>query len=184
MNARGTILTIVLASVAAAWPPAPASGASHVRTHVIASGGNPGASAGRTLHGTAGQGAIGVSGNGIVTLRSGYWSAGGLAVVDVTPDPTPVPRALAFGAPAPNPARGLSTFELSLPRAARVEVAVFDLGGRRVRTLAAAALDAGDHAVRWDGRAEDGAPAPTGLYFARAVVDGRALAERRVVRLH
>ncbi len=178
-------MKILLACLVSAGVALPAFAASQIRTSVVASGGDRSAGAARRLHGSAGQGATGVSGNATHVLRHGYWNQGGLAVVDVPVQPGPVmPRTLAFGAPAPNPSRGATTFALSLPRAAGVEVAVFDLGGRRVRTLAAGTHDAGEHAIGWDGRDAGGQPAPAGLYFARAVVDGRALAERRVVRIH
>jgi len=44
----------------------------------------------------------------------------------------------------PNPVRGRATFAIDVPEAAgRVELALYDLAGRRVRTLLAGALPAG-----------------------------------------
>jgi alpha-amylase len=89
--------------------------------------------------------------------------------------------AIAFAAPSPNPARGDVAFRFDLARdAARAELAVFDVRGRRVRTLLAGALPAGRHAAQWDGRDDAGRAAPAGLYFAR-VSAGAASATRRVV---
>lgn len=65
---------------------------------------------------------------------------------------------------------------LRLVRPAAVSVALFDLRGRRVRTLAVAdALPAGPSDLVWDGRNTDGRRAPGGVYLVRAVVDGRKL---------
>jgi flagellar hook assembly protein FlgD len=48
-----------------------------------------------------------------------------------------------------------------------VEVAVFDLSGRLVRTLRQGRLEAGTQNIAWDGRDDDGRPAAGGIYFVR-----------------
>jgi len=55
--------------------------------------------------------------------------------------------------------------DLDAPATVRLEL--FDLVGRRVRTLADRELPAGATIVSWDGREESGAPARRGVYFAR-----------------
>ncbi len=68
----------------------------------------------------------------------------------------------------PNPATGATRFEFRLDAAARVTVDVFDVRGHRVRTLMGASdLPAGTHTARWELNREDGAPVPSGVYFAR-----------------
>ena len=81
-------------------------------------------------------------------------------------------RALALGAPRPNPARGAVSFTLELPRAGDALVEVLDVGGRRVRTLHSGAAPAGPMALAWDGTGERGRAAPSGLYFIRALSGG------------
>ena len=56
-----------------------------------------------------------------------------------------------------------------LARAGWVEIKVFDLAGRRVRTLANRRFEAGEHTVVWDGRDDRGARAPRGVYFTQAL---------------
>jgi len=58
-------------------------------------------------------------------------------------------------------------------------VAVYDVFGRRVKTLFAGVLPAGPTTLTWDGRIEQGPPASSGVYFARATYGGG----RRVVRI-
>jgi hypothetical protein len=60
-------------------------------------------------------------------------------------------------------------FDLNFALAADVKatVEVFDLQGRRVRTLADGMTAAGPHALRWDGRNESGRPCGSGVYFVR-----------------
>jgi hypothetical protein len=56
-------------------------------------------------------------------------------------------------------------YRFELARAARVEVAVHDLEGRRRAVPLRASAAAGVHAVRWDGTDQAGAPLPAGLYL-------------------
>ncbi len=78
-----------------------------------------------------------------------------------------VPARLEFAAPRPNPTRGPVTFELALPRSARVTLVVYDKAGRIVRTIADQAFDAGRHELVWDNKDAAGKPVPSGVYFVR-----------------
>ncbi len=59
---------------------------------------------------------------------------------------------------------------MALPDAAAVDLCVYDMGGRRIATLAAGQTPAGMHRYHWDGRGADGRPMASGVYFARARV--------------
>jgi len=81
---------------------------------------------------------------------------------------------------APNPFTARATITFDLPRTAPVSLAIFDLGGRRVRTLVPSfSLAPGTHSYSWDGRDEGGSTVRAGLYFCR--ID--AGAERRTSRI-
>jgi hypothetical protein len=67
--------------------------------------------------------------------------------------------------------------DLAAEMPARLEM--FDLTGRRVRTLADRTFSAGASLLPWDGREESGAPARRGVYFARLTTPGA----QRTVRL-
>ncbi len=85
--------------------------------------------------------------------------------------------------PWPNPASGTTTFAFELPAERPVEAGVFDLAGRRVRTLEPGRMfPAGAHRLAWDGRDEAGKPAEPGVYLVR-VRAGADAQVRRVVRL-
>jgi subtilisin family serine protease len=79
---------------------------------------------------------------------------------------------------ASNPGAGAMRFTLALPAAGEVEASVYDLGGRRVRRLAAGSPAAGVHALAWDGRDEAGTRSGSGLYFVRASTPYGALVLR------
>lgn len=61
----------------------------------------------------------------------------------------------------------------------RVHAAVYDVFGRRVRTLVNGALPAGSTLFMWDGCAERGNRVSSGIYFVRAT----CAAGRQAVRV-
>jgi endonuclease/exonuclease/phosphatase family metal-dependent hydrolase len=77
---------------------------------------------------------------------------------------------LALSSGAPNPFTDQTALRLALPQAADVELVVYDVTGRAVRTLAASSLPAGEHQILWDGRDDFGREAASGIYFCRATV--------------
>jgi flagellar hook assembly protein FlgD len=84
---------------------------------------------------------------------------------------------------SPNPARQGCTIVFSLAREGAARLEIFDLAGRRVRTLERGVLAAGEHRTRWDGRGADGRPAGAGLYFAAlSSGEGRFIARFAVTR--
>jgi hypothetical protein len=80
---------------------------------------------------------------------------------------------------APNPAAGLADLRFALPTAGPAGVALYDVAGRRVRTLAEGTMTAGPHAVRWDGRDDRGVPLAAGVYFAR-LTSGKTILTSKV----
>jgi FlgD Ig-like domain len=83
---------------------------------------------------------------------------------------------------APNPFFGGSKIDFTLARTDRGDLTVFDLSGRKVRTLASGAIEAGVHRLDWNGRDDHGQPAPAGVYFVRLSTD-RLLLESKLVKL-
>jgi len=73
----------------------------------------------------------------------------------------------------PNPFNPSTRIDFMLEKAGSVELSVYDLAGRRVTTLRQGALDAGEHHVIWDGRADGGASLPAGQYrYVLKTADG------------
>jgi len=67
----------------------------------------------------------------------------------------------------PNPFTGGTTIGFELPRGERVRLEVFDLQGRRMRSLADATYAAGRWSVEWDGRDAVGNRVAPGIYLYR-----------------
>ena len=90
--------------------------------------------------------------------------------------------ALALSPGTPNPFTDRTTLRLALPQAADVELVVYDVTGRAIRTLASSPFPAGEHRIVWDGRDDRGRETASGIYFCRATVgDWRQV--RKLVRM-
>ncbi|MBK6900025.1 MAG: hypothetical protein IPH09_12405 [bacterium] len=103
------------------------------------------------------------------------------AVVGV-PDPPPgtTPGAVGFQvlSLAPNPFNPSTEITFEIVRPGDLSLEIHDAGGKLVRTERLGALDPGRHAMRWDGRDDDGLNVGSGVYFVRlrgAVAVSRAV---------
>jgi len=107
----------------------------------------------------------------VVTLRAKI-----LIATDATAS---LPTVTRLFAPFPNPPQGAgTTLRFDLAAAGDVRLEVFDVAGRRVRSLRAAPYGRGTHAVHWDGRGDSGRDLGSGVYFIR--FSGRDIAVQTV----
>jgi len=84
--------------------------------------------------------------------------------------------------PEPNPSRSGATIRLDLPALQQVSIVIFDLAGRKVRTLASIReLPAGRHRFAWDGVDDAGVPLRSGLYIVRVSAGPRSFTSRLTV---
>ncbi len=72
----------------------------------------------------------------------------------------------------PNPFNPQVIIAFELAQAQRVQVAVYDLAGRRLAELASGIRDRGPHQVAWNGRDAAARPAPSGTYLVRIEAEG------------
>ncbi len=81
----------------------------------------------------------------------------------------------------PNPSRGDVNIAFELPRATTVATRLYDVRGRMVRDLGTTLYQPGPHILCWDGRAVSGERLRDGVYFARIVVEGKAISGKIVL---
>ncbi|MBN1423251.1 hypothetical protein JXA88_01730 [Candidatus Fermentibacteria bacterium] len=81
------------------------------------------------------------------------------------------PHAYLMGS-SPNPFSHVTTICYSLPQGGAVSLGVYDLLGRRVKSLVGGPLEAGVHQTSWDGCDDWERRCPGGLYFCRLRVRG------------
>jgi len=82
----------------------------------------------------------------------------------------------------PNPFNPVTRIEYELAARSRVSLSVYDLTGRRVRSLLASEqLDSGPHTTVWDGLDDSGRAVASGAYFYRLEAGTEALSRKMIL---
>ncbi|MFH1278038.1 MAG: FG-GAP-like repeat-containing protein [Candidatus Eisenbacteria bacterium] len=81
----------------------------------------------------------------------------------------------------PNPFNPTTSISFALPERQEVDLSVYDISGRLVRTLQRGMLDAGEHDVLWDGRSSTGDPGASGVYFYRLTAGGETHTKKMIL---
>ena len=89
--------------------------------------------------------------------------SGGAAKHPVTNDDSP----RLISSPGPNPARGTTSFRISVPSPSLLRVGVFDIQGRQVRSLVNRIAAPGSAQIEWNLRDDSGHRVASGLYLVR-----------------
>jgi hypothetical protein len=85
---------------------------------------------------------------------------------------------------APNPFLGTTLMRFSIPKATAVQLSVYDVRGRLVRTLVGPGtgkLAPGTHTIRWDGTDDRGRRVAGGVYFSRLRAMGKTASRKMVI---
>jgi hypothetical protein len=90
-------------------------------------------------------------------------------------------RRLALFQNAPNPFTLTTKISYTVPYRSHVELRVYDVRGRVVRTLVDSELDASAYVTSWDGRTDQGRDAAAGVYLYRLIADGTELARKMIL---
>jgi outer membrane protein assembly factor BamB len=99
---------------------------------------------------------------------------------------TPLVDEFALAQNVPNPFSTMTRIDYRLPYDARVEIDVFSVDGRRVRTLMRQRQQSGPQMVSWDGLDDAGLAVSSGSYFYRlraSASDGRSFERSKKVEL-
>ena len=110
-----------------------------------------------------------------------WFVIGGSYDLEVEAAPAAQPGGFRLEAAYPNPFNAGTMIRYTLPRSGRVHLAVYDLQGRLVRTLADEVQSAGQHSLSWSGSGADGQPLASGVYFCRMEAEGGFSASRKMV---
>lgn len=86
--------------------------------------------------------------------------------------PVYTPERIAVAHPYPNPARDWIRLSVDLPEEMHIRADVYDMLGRRIRTLRDGVLPAGWHLLSWDGRDASGTQPPPGSYRIMLSIGG------------
>ncbi|MBC7188564.1 MAG: T9SS type A sorting domain-containing protein, partial [Calditrichaeota bacterium] len=80
----------------------------------------------------------------------------------------------------PNPFNPETKIGFRVPTEGRVQVKVYNLMGRLVRTLVDGAMTSGRHEVLWDGTDDYGVVMPTGTYLCVMEAEGIRMTKKMV----
>ena len=98
---------------------------------------------------------------------SEYAAVSSAQATQSTADRQILPSVFALSQNEPNPFGEGTLIRFAVPVKSQVMIEVFDVNGRRVRTLARGVWQPGYHAATWDGRDDRSRPARPGIYFYR-----------------
>ncbi|MCK9310610.1 MAG: DUF1565 domain-containing protein, partial [Candidatus Cloacimonetes bacterium] len=81
----------------------------------------------------------------------------------------------------PNPFSNQLTLLFNLKQRGRLSCEFYNVKGQKVRNLADAPYNSGDHMLIWDGRDNSGQRLGSGIYFMKIQLDGKAIATRKMI---
>jgi hypothetical protein len=94
---------------------------------------------------------------------------------------TVVPAALHLSQNYPNPFNPTTRIAFDLNVSGSVELAIYDMSGRKVAVLIDGALEAGRHEAFWNGMTSEGREVPSGVYFCRLVTSTESISRKLVL---
>jgi hypothetical protein len=83
----------------------------------------------------------------------------------------------------PDPFNPITQIPFSVSKSSFINISIYDINGRLVRTLIQSQLSAGSHSVIWDGKDERGNTQSSGLFLYQLEIDGQAKQTKRLVLL-
>jgi hypothetical protein len=83
-----------------------------------------------------------------------------------------LPTSFGLGEARPNPFNPKTEIAYDMPQAGVVQLLIYDVSGRVVRTLWDGEQSAGTHYAEWDGRDDGGRPVSSGIYFSVMKAEG------------
>jgi len=81
----------------------------------------------------------------------------------------------------PNPFNPSTSIAFTLAESGHATIEIFDVGGRRIRTLVSQTYGAGSHVAGWDGRDNSGRDVASGVYFYRLTAGGASESRKMVL---
>jgi len=96
----------------------------------------------------------------------------------------PTILSLAQNFPNPSVGAGITRITYSIPyenESERVNLAIFDVSGRRIRTLVDEAKAAGTYQAYWDGKGERGQNVAPGIYFYKLTVGKSSISKKLIL---
>ncbi|MCP4583721.1 MAG: T9SS type A sorting domain-containing protein [candidate division Zixibacteria bacterium] len=94
---------------------------------------------------------------------------------------TNLPTSFSLTQNYPNPFNAGTAISYSLKNAGEVQLAIYDISGRKVIDLVNGVQSAGNHEIIWNGNDANGTSAATGVYFYKLTMAGNSTTKRMVL---
>jgi len=78
----------------------------------------------------------------------------------------------------PNPFTSKVNISLNLENASNLELSIYSIDGRKIKTLANSFYSASNHNFEWDGYAENGNKIPSGIYLIRLQTEKYSIVQK------
>ena len=101
--------------------------------------------------------------------------------VSGTPNDTELNEQIKLEKNYPSPFDRFTTISYILGKNTFVNLVVYDISGKKVKTLVKGCQTAGRHSVTWNGRNDQEQPLPNGIYFYRLSVQGKHLIQKTIL---
>ena len=83
----------------------------------------------------------------------------------------------------PNPFNPTTKIEFSIRNKSNVEVAIYNIKGQKIKTLAYNEFNSGDHSIIWNGEDKNNKPVASGIYYYKLNVNGKTKAVKKCLLL-
>jgi hypothetical protein len=103
--------------------------------------------------------------NGEAEFGAGYYYFDHVVGIDDDSNHPEVPAQFRLLQNYPNPFNPQTTIGYQLPTAAKVELAIYNILGQKIRSLISERQTAGSYEIRWDGKNDAGIPVASGIYL-------------------
>jgi hypothetical protein len=103
------------------------------------------------------------------------------AATAVSADGNNLPRTFELTNNYPNPFNPSTNLQFAVPKQGNITLAVYNVLGQRVRTLADGVYAPGQYTITWDGKDESGRTLASGIYFARLETGSIALVKKMLM---
>jgi subtilisin-like proprotein convertase family protein len=92
-----------------------------------------------------------------------------------------LPKDYAICAVYPNPFNSETAIKLAIPKPSQIRLEVYDICGRKVKTLISGSVEAGYQRIIWDGTGLGGEKAASGIYLIRLAAGERQFTRKAVI---
>lgn len=81
----------------------------------------------------------------------------------------------------PNPFNPATSISFTLPERMKIDLSIYDINGKRIKTLSRGVFNSGHSEINWNGTNEAGVHVSSGVYFAKLKAGNRVLSKKMVL---